>query len=212
MIINQIRTALRPALLSLTLAASTLGMTATPSHAGLGDLLNCFFGGCTYSGGGGGGGGGGSTPAPVDPTGVIHTVFIVGDAFFPEKVYAQPGDELKFYNLRNTSMRVKADDNSWTSSSMSKNQSWSIVLQSNTKLKFRKSSYGYTSMQGEVYLQNTPSAVAFGDLVDPYGNVIGKDGDVAYVAEGLGYTLAGVSGTLQDVGQGLNNLTSGLGN
>lgn len=209
MIINQFRTPLRPALLSLVLAASTLGVTATPSQAGIGDFFGCFFG--CYGGGGGGGGsyggggGGGEVEEveEVDATGIIHTVFIVGDAFFPTEVHASPGDELKFYNLRSSSIRVAADDDSWTSDYMSKDESWSLILQENTELQFRKKSYGYSYMQGEVFLEDPPASVAYADLIDANGNVIGKDGETAYVAEGLGYTLAAVSGTMQDVGQGL---------
>ncbi|WP_136637247.1 hypothetical protein [Pseudooceanicola onchidii] len=203
------RASLRPALLSLPIAALSLGATATPSQAGLGDFLNCFFG--CYGGGGGGwsGGGGGGGNTDVDPTGVIHTVFIVGDTFFPTRVYAEPGDELKFYNLRNSSIKVQADDSSWNTGWLSRNQSWSMVMQSDDELDFRKSSYGYTSMRGEVRLEDRPSSVDFGDLIDPNGNIIGKDGETVELASGLGYTLAGVSGLLQDVGNGLGGLLGG---
>ncbi|WP_375175398.1 hypothetical protein [Pseudooceanicola sp.] len=203
MIITMWRETLRPLCLGLILSAFSLGASATPASADIAQALYCLFYGCDWDDE--------EEVEHVDPTGVIHTVFIVGDAFFPEEIHASPGDELKFYNLRSSSIRVKADDGSWTSTNMSKNQSWSLILQADTELQFRKNGYSSPYMYGEVFLEDPPASVAFGDLIDPSGNVIGKGGEVAYVASGLGRTLAGVSGNVQDVGQGLGNLL-GLGN
>lgn len=193
---------LRPALLSLCLAASAVALTATPSQAG---LIGCILlGNCS----------GGSEPTPdVPATGVIHPVFIAGDTFFPNKIHAKLGDEVKFYNLTNGSFRVEATDNSWRSTSMSKNKSWSIILQEDVSRNFQKDSYYSSSMRGSITLDELPASVDFGDLIDGYGNIIGKDGSQEAVARGLGKTLASVGGLVQNVGDVVGGLVgNGNGN
>ncbi|EAQ04848.1 hypothetical protein OB2597_06180 [Pseudooceanicola batsensis HTCC2597] len=200
----------RPLVLPLALVAGLVMSSATPSQAG---LFDCFFGGCWNWGGGGGGDDddGGAANEDVAPTGIIHPVYMVGSSFFPDRVHAQPGDEIKFYNLAYTSQRIRADDYSWESDYLSRNDSWSLIVQADTELEFRKSGYGGT-YYGEIKLQSPPSAVDFGDLVDPDGNVVGKDGSAIGLAEGLGETLAHVGGSLRDVGGGLTSALFGDGN
>ena len=188
------------------MAAFLICGTALPSSAGLfGDII-CITGICNT--------GGGSTQPPATETGVIQVVFMVGDGFFPDKVHAKPGDRIKFYNLSTSSVKVKADDNSWSSGYLGKNESYSFILQDNTTLGFTKAGW-FTSMSGTILREDPPAAVNFGDLVDYKGNVVGKNGVVVRQAEGLGYTLAGLGGTMRDVGNGLAlglNTSLGLAN
>lgn len=190
-----------PFALILAIVAALTMTSATPAEAGFG----CWLWGC------------GSeeeeeeeeVAEDVAPTGVIHPIYMVGDAFFPDIVHAQPGDAILFYNLANTSQRVKADDNSWQSDYLSYHQSWSMIVQANTELEFRKSSY-YGSFYGEIKLENVPDEVNFGDLIDGYGEIIGKDGVVVATADGLGYTLAAVGGLVQDVAGAAGDLLGGV--
>ncbi|GAA6149323.1 cupredoxin domain-containing protein [Pseudooceanicola nitratireducens] len=217
MMIKMFMTRIKATLLQAVLVMSLALGFAAPAQAGpFSDWLNCITrgicgGGGSGGGGGGGGGGsgGGNTPEPVDPTGIVHPVYLVGGAFFPDEVHAQPGDEIKFYNLANTTHTVRADDWSWESDALSKDQSWSLIVQEDTELLFRRSSYN-SSYYGEIILGDKPEAVDFGDLIDENGNVIGKDEEVVRQAEGLGYTLAEVGGLIQDVGSGLSSLLSGI--
>ncbi|GGE20022.1 hypothetical protein GCM10011360_05940 [Primorskyibacter flagellatus] len=195
----------RSGLLCAVVAASLIGGSATPSRADLGDLLGCILG-CSS--------GSGSSGSTVPPTGIIHVVYIAGDVYFPREVRVKPGDEVKFYNLTSSGHKVRASDSSWSSGTLYKNQSWSLVVQSNTKLSFQKSSF-FSSMSGQIIIGNPPSAFDFGDLVDYAGNVVGKDGVVVKTADGLGYTLASLGGTVRTVGDGLTKgltTTLGLGN
>ena len=198
--------------LAMPLLVGCLAMPATPAVAGpFGDYFGCFFGGC-FGDGGWNDEPEEETPEPADPTGVIQTVFIVGDGFFPTTVHANPGDEILFHNLRNAALRVEAVDGSWTSDAINKNFSWSFIVQEGMELEFQKWSYGYTSMRGEISLDAVPASVDFGDLIDYEGNVVGKDGVVGKTADGLGYTLADLGGTVRSIGDGLAlGLTSALG-
>lgn len=189
-------------LLILSLMIGSLLALTNPAYAG----KKGGSGGCKYSCDSKWGDDDEDEVEPVDPTGIIHTIFIVGDGFFPELVHANPGDEIKFYNLRNSSIKVEATDESWTSSTIYKNNSWSFIAQEGMELNYQKESYYSTSMKGEITLDSRPAAVEYGDLIDPYGNMIGKDGTAEGVAEGLGYTLAGVSGLVQDTGDGVGDL------
>lgn len=153
------------------------------------------------------------TACPVAQTGVIHPVFIVGNAYFPDRVYAKPGDEIVFHNLASTSHRVRATDNSWSSGTLWEGQSYRLEVQSTTKSTFYK--VGKSSVSGRFYIASTPTMVDFGDLIDHDGTVIGKEGIDIRPAEDLGYTLARLGGTLRGVGDGLvDGVTSllGLGN
>lgn len=193
-----------PSAIKVAVVSGLLALMAAPVHAGsLSDAFNCYFTSCGSSSGSGSSGSGssgtGGVPgAPVAPTGRINVVYLVGSSFFPETIHAKPGDEIKFYNLANTTQRVRADDYSWQSDYLSKNQSWSMIVTPNTQLMFRKSGYG--TFYGEIKLEPLPEAVAFGDLIDGYGNVIGKDGSTVKYATGLGSTLASVGGLIQDTG------------
>lgn len=186
---------------TLLVAAMCLPVTAQSSQAG--PIACALFGICDDEE---------EEVEEVDPTGVIHTVYIVGDIFFPDEIHAALGDEIKFYNLRNSAIRVEASDDSWESTSINKNYSWSFVIQEGVELEFQKKSYGYSSMKGEILLEPIPASVDFGDLIDYEGNVIGADGVIVATAAGLGYTLAGVSGTVRNIGNGLAlGLTTALG-
>lgn len=189
---------LRPALFTMMLALLGLGASATPSQALC--ILFC---------------GGGTEEPEVPLTGVIHPVYVVGGGFFPDTIYAAEGDQVKFYNLRGSSLRVEGSgswsDDSWTSSRMYTDDSWSMTVKDGVKLGFRNTlDWGMT---GEIKIASVPAAVDFGELIDPNGNIIGKEGTSVGVAEGLGYTLAGVGGLVQDVTKGLGLTDAfGLGN
>lgn len=195
----------RPLVLALLLAIPALPLTATPSQA------LCIF----FCGGYGGDDDEDETPE-VTATGIIHPVYIVGETFFPDTLHVAEGDEVKFYNLRNSSIRVEADSSGygsnrtdgWTSDRLYKNESWSVLVYDGLSLDFEDK---YDShMKGEIKIEATPDSVDFGELIDADGNIIGKDGAVTGVATGLGYTLAGVGGVVQDVGDGVGDLVGGL--
>ncbi|WP_407495452.1 hypothetical protein [Pseudooceanicola sp. MF1-13] len=200
------KTTKRHILPALTIAAMLGAFPAAPAKAGLldgiGDII-CIIG-CS-----GGGSGGGSAPTPpVDPTGRIHPVYMVGGSFFPDVVHAKPGDIVKFYNLANTSQRVRANDYSWTSDFLSRDESWEILVTGNTELEFHKTGFG--RFYGAISLDPLPASVDYGDLVDANGNVVGKGGTVARAAQGLGRTLAGVGGVVQDTTGALGDTVGGL--
>lgn len=185
--------------------ALALGLTTpAPAKAGyLDDLWTCWFSSCDDEPE--------ETTPPAAETGVIQLVYMVGDTFFPDRIHATPGDKIKFYNLTSGTMRVRATDSSWASGYLSKDQSYSFIVQEDTTLTFQKSGYN-SNMTGRIYLASVPASVDFGDLIDYQGNIVGKDGTAFAEAEGLGYTLAAVGGTLRTVGNGLaKGLTSALG-
>lgn len=202
-------------LLKQTLRATSIAILLAPTlpaPASAG-LLSCFFGGCFGTGGSSGGstsGGGTSTPTAAE-TGIIHVVFVVGDSFFPTQIHAAAGDRIKFYNLTNGSVRIRATDSSWNTGYLDRNQQYSFVLQQSTTRTFQKQSYN-TQMTGAISLASAPASVSFGDLIDYEGYIVGKDGSAVQPAEGLGYTLASLGGTLRLVGNGLaKGLTSTFG-
>ena len=154
-------------------------------------------------------------PEPVEPTGVMHVVYMVGNGFMPDEIHAQLGDTVKFYQLAYTTQRVEATDNSWTSDYLYKGDSWQFMIDHDTGLNFEKkvSSWSWTDMTGRLLLEDIPSAVALGDLIDHNGQIIGKDGKPKGNAAGLGKTLAMVGGVVNNVGLGLGlNTDLGLGN
>jgi hypothetical protein len=193
---------LRSMILCVALGIGAAGASAVPARAGLGDLIGCILGNCDSGGGSG---------SAVPPTGVVQTIYIVGDTFFPATVHANYGDEIKFYNLVRSDIKVEATNGSRSSDWIKKNKSWSFVAQPDMRLSFQKKQW-FSNMKGEVKIGQPDASVNFGDLIDYNGNVVGKDGVVVKTADGLGYTLASVGGTVREVGNGLaQGLTSTLG-
>lgn len=98
MTIKMFMTRIKATLLQAVLVMSLALGFAAPAQAGpFSDWLNCITrgicgGGGSGGGGGGGGGGsgGGNTPEPVDPTGIVHPVYLVGGAFFPTRSTPSP--------------------------------------------------------------------------------------------------------------------------
>ncbi|GGE20010.1 hypothetical protein GCM10011360_05930 [Primorskyibacter flagellatus] len=204
------RESLKSAILSLTLGLGLMTATAIPSRAGVGDLIACLLGGCSSQGNNQSTGSG----SDVEVTGVVQTIYIVGDTFFPNTVHANYGDEIKFHNLVNAAIKVEATNGSWSSDAINKNKSWSFIVQPGLKLSFQKKQW-FSNMKGEVKIGEPNASVNYGDLIDYNGNVVGKDGVVVKVADGLGKTLADLGGTVRKVGNGLAlglTTTLGLGN
>ena len=193
-------------ILHVLLVLTLLSMSATPSQA---QWWNCWWG-CWPPPDPE------PEPEPVEPTGVTHVIYMVGDGFMPDLTHAQLGDTITFYQLAYANQKVEADDGSWTSQNISRNNSWSFMIDHDTGLDFKKRVTGWyssTNMTGEIVLEDVPDVVNLGDLIDHEGNIIGKDGTSKGLATGLGYTLAGVNGVVKNLGKGLGlNTDLGLGN
>ena len=193
----------------LAVAALSFATTAVPAQAG---FFDCMFTGNCY---GGGGDNGGNTPPDAEPTGVIHTVYLVGSGAFPDVLHVAYGDTIMFHNLQYSSVKIEATDGSWTSDTINRNYNWSFVVQPGTALSFRKKSYGWgysNELRGDIKIEDVPDRVAYGDLIDYNGYIVGKDGRDVRQADGLGRTLAAISGTKRKVGNGLAlGLTTSLG-
>jgi len=196
----------RPFAAALLLAATA----AAPARADqFATFFGCYFG-CTSGSGstttGGSSGGGGTASATVPANGVVQMTYLVGGGFLPDRIRGKAGDTITIYNLTNSTTKVRATDNSWSSGYLSKNQSYSFVLQDTTKRDFQTSS-SYSPATAKILLEDTPAAVDFGDLIDYQGMIVGNDGVIIREADGLGYSLAAVGGTFRTV---VNGLTLGL--
>ncbi|MGI3168562.1 hypothetical protein ACRARG_05390 [Pseudooceanicola sp. C21-150M6] len=174
---------------------------AAPSPASAASLLCALFNTCDDD-----------DDEDVEATGVVHVVYGVGGAFMPDRVFAAAGDEVKFYNLSSNGLKVKEKNNDWSSTTLYRNQSYTVMVSGTNDIEFRKSTYGNTSMTGKILMESVPDEFDYGELIDSNGNIIGKDGVVVGVATGLGYTLAAVGGVVQDLVGGLTGGTSGNGN
>ena len=119
----------------------------------------------------------------VDPTGVVHEIYLVGDTFFPDIVHLDYGDEILFVNMLNRPTVIIATDASWRSILLHRNASWGMVVQPRTRLSFREISILAIS-RGELRISPPPPPVDYGKLIDEAGNVIGKDGSFIRAAEG----------------------------
>ena len=64
-------------------------------------------------------------------------VMIFEEAFFPNVIYVEPGDEVKFLNLSGASRKVKALDESWESALVSTDASWSYTVAESSFLGFQ---------------------------------------------------------------------------
>jgi len=60
-----------------------------------------------------------------------HTVLILGEAFFPEITYANPGDTIVFVNASEAEQTVAAHDDSWTVGPIQIEQSASFQTDAN---------------------------------------------------------------------------------
>lgn len=175
----------RNLILPLIVAGSLVGSSVAPAKAGtVENLVNCLLSSCSAE------------------TGVVHPVFVVGDTFLPNRIYAEYGDTILIHNLRQSELRLRAKDKSWSSPYLSQNENWAFVLQPSIGKDFseRGNWWGETA---KISIGDPPSAVDYGDLVDHQGNIVGKDGSVVRLAEGLGYTLANLGGVLRNLLGGL---------
>ena len=62
-----------------------------------------------------------------------HTVLIMGDGYFPETTYAQPGDTVRFVNMTEVTHTAVANDQSWTTGPLGEEQEF--ILAANAGLK-----------------------------------------------------------------------------
>ena len=77
-------------------------------------------------------------------------VMIFDEAFFPNVIYVEPGDEVKFLNLSEGSRKVEALDESWESALIAADSSWTYDVTEDSFLSFQAFSSDDTTSEGYV--------------------------------------------------------------
>lgn len=99
-------------------------------------------------------------------TGRTHLVLIQKGGFFPERVYADPGDRVLFVNKSGSSVTVEATNTSWTSNALSNGSAYLLLVQSGLHANFRdKATCSWNNcsskMSGEVRIAALPSQARY---------------------------------------------------
>lgn len=69
-----------------------------------------------------------------------HTIFFLGDGFFPEVSYVKPGDTVRFINNSTATMNIVSADEAWSVGPVAVNASGTLDVTGNTVLQFFEAS------------------------------------------------------------------------
>lgn len=89
---------------------------------------------------------------------VEHTVLLLGDSYFPEVIYVQAGDSIRFTNATEVAQSATATDGTWDSGSLTLDQAYVLPVTAEMTLDFQSSVN--TLMVGSIVIGSAPQTEA----------------------------------------------------